>query len=160
MIAIMLRRRLLLAWVSLFSFCFVLLMTLRVPGSYARDDGHWAERVGPQITEWMGGLMQPDTVKNGIGRSCCGEADAYWADDVHVASGHNGEKFIIVRITDTRDDAELAGRQHEELGTEYVIPPPTRSSASSNAYVGNPPDIPSSSSPDRYGSETKRSSAM
>jgi len=119
----MLRRRLLLAWVFLFSFCLVLLMTLCVPGSYARDDGHWAERVGPQIAEWMGGLMQPDTVKNGIGRSCCGEADAYWADDVHVASGHNGEKFIIARITDTRDDAKLAGRQHEELGTEYVIPP-------------------------------------
>jgi hypothetical protein len=55
--------------------------------------------------------------------SCCGEADAYWADDVHVATGHNGEKFILARITDTRDDASLAGRQHEEVGTEYVIPP-------------------------------------
>ena len=85
--------------------------------SHARDDGHWAERVGPEVAEWMGSLMQPDTVKDGAGYSCCGEAD-----DVHVATGHNGEKFIIARITDTRDDAKLAGRQHEEVGTEYVIP--------------------------------------
>jgi hypothetical protein len=51
------------------------------------------------------------------------EADAYWADDVHVATGHNGEKFTIARITDTRDDAKLGNRPHEEVGTEYVVPP-------------------------------------
>jgi len=95
-----------------------LAMTLCVSAGYARDDGHWAERVGPEVAEWMGSLMQPDTVKNGNGYSCCGEADAYWADDVHVATGHNGEKFIVARITDTRDDAQLAGRQHEEDGRD------------------------------------------
>jgi hypothetical protein len=100
-----------------------LAMTLCVSAGYARDDGHWAERVGPEVAEWMGSLMQPDTVKNGNGYSCCGEADAYWADDVHIATGHNGEKFIVARIPDTRDDAQLAGRQHEDVGTEYVIPP-------------------------------------
>jgi hypothetical protein len=105
-----------LAWV-LFSFTLAVVTALCVRGSYARDDGHWAERVGPEVAEWMGSLMQPDTVKDGAGYSCCGEAD-----DVHVATGHNGEKFIIARITDTRDDAKLAGRQHEEVGTEYVIP--------------------------------------
>jgi hypothetical protein len=78
--------------------------------------------VGKEVAEWMGSLLQPDTVKNGNGYSCCGEADAYWADDVHVATGYNGEKFIIARITDTRDDATLGNRQHEEVGTEYVIP--------------------------------------
>ena len=67
--------------------------------------------------------MQPDTVKSGSPYSCCGEADAYWADDVHVATGHNGEKFIMARITDTRDDAKLGNRPHEEVGTEYVVPP-------------------------------------
>jgi hypothetical protein len=118
----MLQKRPLFAGLLLFSFCVALVMTLCVRGSYARDDGHWAERVGPQIAEWMGSLMQPDTVKNGSGYSCCGEADAYWADDVHVATGHNGEKFIIARITDTRDDANLGGRPHEEMGTQYVIP--------------------------------------
>jgi len=40
-----------------------------------------------------------------------------------ASDGRNGEKFIIARITDTRDDATLANRQHEEVGTEYVIPP-------------------------------------
>lgn len=109
--------------VLLFSFCLALVMTLGARSTYARDDGYWVEGVGPQIAEWMGSLMQPDTVTNGGGFSCCGEADAYWADDVHVATGHNGEKFIIARISDTRDDARLAGRQHEEVGTEYVIPP-------------------------------------
>ena len=119
----MLQRGPSLGWVLLFSFCSILVMALWLRSSYARDDGHWPERVGPQIAEWMGSLMQPDAVKNGSGYSCCGEADAYWADDVHVATGLNGEKFIIARITDTRDDAQLAGRQHEEVGTEYVIPP-------------------------------------
>ena len=106
----------------LFSSCLTLVIALCPRPSHARDDGHWAERVGPQIAEWMGSLMQPDTVKSGSPYSCCGEADAYWADDVHVATGHNGEKFIIARITDTRDDAQLGNRQHEELGTEYVVP--------------------------------------
>jgi hypothetical protein len=104
-------------------FSLAVVMALGVRGSYARDDGHWAERVGPEVAAWMGSLMQPDTVKNGTGYSCCGEADAYWADDVHVATGRDGEKFIMARITDTRDDALLGNRQHEEVGTEYVIPP-------------------------------------
>jgi hypothetical protein len=115
-------RRPWLTWM-LFWFCLAVFMALGVRGSYARDDGHWAERVGKDIAEWMASLMQPDTVKDGAGYSCCGEADAYWADDVHVATGHNGEKFIIARITDTRDDDELAYREHEDVGTEYIIPP-------------------------------------
>ena len=47
----------------LFSFTLTVVMALCVRGSYARDDGHWAERVGPDVAEWMGSLMQPDTVK-------------------------------------------------------------------------------------------------
>jgi hypothetical protein len=119
----MFERRPLLACVLLFSFCLAPVTTLCVRASYARDDGHWADRLGQEVAEWMGSLMQPDTVKNGTGYSCCGEADAYWADDVHVATGHNGEKITVARITDTRDDAELANRDHEDVGTEYVIPP-------------------------------------
>ena len=122
MIDTMLRRRPSLIGVLLFLCCLTLVIALCPRPSHARDDGHWAERVGPQIAERMGSLMQPDTVKSGSPYSCCGEADAYWADDVHVATGHNGEKFIIARITDTRDDAQLGNRQHEELGTEYVVP--------------------------------------
>src|SRR5664279_308178 len=44
-----------------------------------RNLGQW-DTVNPEIREWYQALMQPD-VPNA---SCCGEADAYWADDVHV----------------------------------------------------------------------------
>ena len=45
------------------------------------------------------------------GLSCCGEADACWADQVRV--GPNGE--IIATITDDRDDGPLK-RMHEDIG--------------------------------------------
>ena len=48
----------------------------------ARDLGQWGA-VNPAIREWYQALMQPD-VPNA---SCCGEADAYWADEVHVRDG-------------------------------------------------------------------------
>jgi hypothetical protein len=96
------QRRLSQIWVFLFLCCAALVMTLCARSSFARDDGHWVERVGPQIAEWMASLRQPDTVKNGAGYSCCGEADAYWADDVHVATGHNGEKFTRADYRYTR----------------------------------------------------------
>jgi hypothetical protein len=76
MISIMSQRRPSLACVLLFSSCVALVTTLCGRATYARDDGHWAERVGPEVAHWMGSLMQPDTVTNGNGISCCGEADA------------------------------------------------------------------------------------
>ena len=56
--------------------------------------------------------MQPD---NPVA-SCCGEADAYWADEVHV---RDGKTFAV--ITDDRDDAPLR-RPHIAPGTEIEIP--------------------------------------
>lgn len=41
----------------------------------ARDLGQWGAG-DPQIREWYQALMQPDNPA----ASCCGEADAYWAD--------------------------------------------------------------------------------
>ena len=41
----------------------------------ARDLGQW-ELVNPEVREWYQALMQPDNPA----ASCCGEADAYWAD--------------------------------------------------------------------------------
>jgi hypothetical protein len=41
----------------------------------ARDLGQW-ESADPAIREWYQALMQPDIPT----ASCCGEADAYWAD--------------------------------------------------------------------------------
>jgi len=47
---------------------------------------------------------------------CCGEADAYWADGVHVRDGKT-----YVTITDDRPDEPL-GRPHLDVGTEIEIP--------------------------------------
>ena len=55
--------------------------------------------------------MQPD-VPNA---SCCGEADAYWADEIHVGRQDLGT------ISDDRPD-EPRGRPHIAVGTEIEIP--------------------------------------
>lgn len=56
--------------------------------------------------------MQPDNPN----ASCCGEADAYWADKVHVRDGKT-----YVTITDDRPDAPRH-RPHMEIGTEVQVP--------------------------------------
>jgi hypothetical protein len=56
--------------------------------------------------------MQPDNPTS----SCCGEADSYWADEVHV---RNGKTFVTV--TDDRDDGPLH-RPHVPSGTEIEVP--------------------------------------
>ena len=60
----------------------------------ARDLGQW-ENADPAIREWYQALMQPDVPT----ASCCGEADAYWADEIHV---RDGKTYVI--ITDDRPD--------------------------------------------------------
>jgi hypothetical protein len=77
----------------------------------ARDLGQW-DAVNPEIREWYQALMQPD-VPNA---SCCGEADAYWADEIHV---RDGKTYAV--ITDNRPD-EPRGRPHVAIGTEIEIP--------------------------------------
>jgi hypothetical protein len=63
-------------------------------------------------TEWYQSLMQPDVPTS----SCCGEADAYWADEIHV---RNGKTYA--KITDDRPD-EPRHRPHIDVGTEIEIP--------------------------------------
>ena len=61
-------------------------MTAFAYGAHGRDLGQW-ENDDPAVREWYRTLMQPDLPK----ASCCGEADAYWCDDVHVRDGpHHG----------------------------------------------------------------------
>jgi len=48
----------------------------------ARDLGQW-DAVDPSLKQWYQALMQPDVPT----ASCCGEADAYWADEIHVWDG-------------------------------------------------------------------------
>jgi hypothetical protein len=82
-----------------------------IAGGYAHDSGQW-EAVDPAIRQWYQALMQPD-VPNA---SCCGEADAYWADEVHVRDGKT-----YATITDDRPDEPLR-RPHVDIGTEIEIP--------------------------------------
>jgi hypothetical protein len=82
--------------------------------SDARDLGQWKSN-DPRLSQWFRGLMQPDTIPP---VSCCGEADAYWADQVRI--GPNGE--IIAAITDDREDGPLR-RMHEDIGNKYIVPP-------------------------------------
>jgi hypothetical protein len=79
----------------------------------ARDLGQWgAINNDPAIREWYQALMQPDMPN----ASCCGEADAYWADEVHVRDGKT-----YATITDDRPD-EPRMRPHIDIGTEIEIP--------------------------------------
>lgn len=77
----------------------------------ARDDGQW-EVTGPEVRTWYRELMQPDNPMV----SCCGEADAYWADSFEVVDG----QYLAI-ITDTREDKPL-GRPHIPSGTKVVVP--------------------------------------
>ena len=77
----------------------------------ARDLGQW-EGSDPDTRRWYQTLMQPD-VPNA---SCCGEADAYYCDDIHVVGGQT-----TCTITDDRPDEPL-GRPHVDVGTVIEIP--------------------------------------
>jgi hypothetical protein len=77
----------------------------------ARDLGQWAS-VDPSISKWFKSLMMPDNPTI----SCCGGADAYYADLFEA----DGDRYVAI-ITDTRDDGPL-GRHHVELGTRISVP--------------------------------------
>lgn len=77
--------------------------------AHSRDIGQWQDS---SITKWYKELMRPDFPTS----SCCGEADAYWADEFHVKDGKT-----FVTITDDRDDLPLK-RPHIPNGTIIEIP--------------------------------------
>ena len=77
----------------------------------ARDLGQWASG-DPWVSQWYKSLMQPDNPTI----SCCGAADAYYADLFET----DGDRYVAI-VTDTRDDASL-GRHHVETGTRIVVP--------------------------------------
>lgn len=75
----------------------------------------------PDENDWYATLMQPDNPHT----SCCGAADAYYADD--TAEGPGGQTIAI--ITDTRPDQRTLPngnkiyRDHIPVGTRIPIPP-------------------------------------
>jgi hypothetical protein len=78
----------------------------------ARDLGEWTDGTDG-VRAWFGRQMQPDYPA----QSCCGEADAYWADAFEISDG----RFFAI-VTDERDDAPLQ-RPHLPPGTRVEIPP-------------------------------------
>jgi len=92
-------------------FVFALSLMLCLSTAAARDYGQW-DGVDPAVQEWYRTLKQPDNKTI----SCCGEADAYWADSFEV----DGDRYVAI-VTDTRPDGPLY-RPHVEPGTRIVIP--------------------------------------
>jgi hypothetical protein len=77
--------------------------------SWGRQNDEW-EATAPEVRAWYRELMQPDNPNV----SCCGEADAYWADSFEVLDG----KYVAI-ITDTRD---VPDRPTIPPGTRVVVP--------------------------------------
>jgi hypothetical protein len=84
----------------------VLAMIVLMFAAHAHDMNH------PDQNEWYQSLTQPDHPES----LCCGEADAYYADEIHFK---NGKTYAV--ITDDRDDAPLR-RPHVPNGTEVEVP--------------------------------------
>jgi len=115
-----------------FVLCALVAVILIGLGVYAfgRDLGQW-EKMDPEQKRWFQSLMQPDTIGMGsIGVSCCGEGDAYWADEAHV---RDGKLFAV--ITDERPDDQLM-RMHENVGAEYEVP--SKKIVGMEQRLGNP----------------------
>ena len=88
----------------------IALMLSSLPAA-ARDLGQWQDQPA-YLSQWFQKLMQPD---NPI-MSCCGEADAYWADSFEV----DEDRYVAI-ITDDRPDGPL-GRPHRNVGEKIVVP--------------------------------------
>ena len=104
------------AWIAIAIAIVGVLLVALVPGTYARDLGQW-ENSDPAVREWYRNLKRPDFPQY----SCCGQANAYWCDEIHVKHVPDGEANTYCTITDDRDDAPRK-RPHVPVGTEIYIP--------------------------------------
>ena len=89
--------------------CIALSALVMCAPALARDNGQW-DGQSAHIRQWFKSLMQPDNPHV----SCCGEADAYWADSFEV----EGERYVAI-ITDDRD---MPGRPAIAAGTKFSVP--------------------------------------
>jgi hypothetical protein len=90
---------------------FAMLLAVIGPGVHARDAGQWSD-TDATVRTWFRDLKQPDNPR----QSCCGEADAYYADSFEV----DGDAYVAI-ITDTRPDGPL-NRPHVARGTKVRVP--------------------------------------
>lgn len=88
--------------------CLVLGSCSPMP-AFAREGGDWSQ-VDPEVRAWIQALTRPDYP--GAQLSCCGEADAYYADMGEF--GDDGKVYAI--ITDNRGNPL-------PVGTKVEIPP-------------------------------------
>jgi hypothetical protein len=84
--------------------------------AHAHDNGQW-EHSDPETGAWFQALMQPDAPHS----SCCGQADGYWCDTIHVVTERNGDQRTTCTITNDRPDRPLM-RPHVDIGTVVEIP--------------------------------------
>ena len=74
----------------------------------------------PDLNDYYASLMMPDNPR----ASCCGEGDAYFADESEVDANGN----LVAIITDTRPnnrplpDGRTISRQPIKPGTRFVVP--------------------------------------
>lgn len=74
---------------------FALALTLvLLPPATARDNGQWGSQAA-DVRHWFQSLMQPDDPHS----SCCGEADAFEADQFEVQDDH-----YVAIITDGKGE--------------------------------------------------------
>ena len=87
-------------WLAIVAPCALFLTV----GARARDLGPWEN----SVRGWYRNLMMPDRPT----ASRCGEADAYWCDDIHVKGGKT-----YCTVSDNRDNIKLR-RTPVPVGTE------------------------------------------
>ncbi len=93
------------------TFLAVVFICIFTAVAFGRDLGQWAS-TDYEVKYWFQHLMQPDNPT----MSCCGEADAYYADGFET----QGDQYVAI-ITDERPDGPLL-RAHVDVGTKILIP--------------------------------------
>jgi hypothetical protein len=88
-----------------FAFAALIVGSVYLSIAYAHD------YMVPDLDGYYASLIQPDSTA-----SCCGKADAYWADDAETDANGN----LVAIITDTRTE------QQQPRYTNKPIPPGTR----------------------------------
>src|SRR5580765_6346275 len=71
--------------------------------SHARDLGQWDDPANADLKRWFQDLKQPDNPT----ATCCGEADAYWADAFEATS--DGE-YVAINVYYLANAAASFGR--------------------------------------------------
>lgn len=91
-------------------FLAILAGLLALAPAIARDNGQWADQP-PAVREWFRELTQPDNPTI----SCCGEADAYEADEFEREGNH----YVAIITDGSGDDF---GKRAIPNGTRIPVP--------------------------------------